>query len=71
MTGKVGQLPDRVILCDPELEPMPFIVLFVLSVLSDESLGTKCASESLLVIGALTEALNRARTTERTVLFFS
>jgi hypothetical protein len=50
---------------------MSFLMPFVLPVLPDEGLGTNRASESLLTIGALTEALNSARTTKRTMLFFS
>jgi hypothetical protein len=56
---------------DPELEPMSLLMSFVLPVLPDEGLGTNGAPESLLTIGALTEALHTARTTKRTMLFFS
>ena len=56
---------------DPELEPMSLLMPFVLPVLPDEGLGTHGAPESLLPIGALTEALHTARTTNRTMLFFS
>lgn len=71
MAGQTGQLSDRIISHDPELEPMPLIVLFVLPVLPNEGLGTERASESLLMVGAFTEALHKAGTTERTVFFFS
>lgn len=71
MAGQTGQLSDRIMFHDPELEPMLLIMLFVLPVLPDEGFGTERASESLLMIGALTKALNKARTAERTILFFS
>ena len=71
MTGEVRELSDGIMFPDPELEPMSLLMSFVLPVLPDEGLGTNGAPESLLTIGALTEALHTARTTKRTMLFFS
>jgi hypothetical protein len=58
-------------LYDPEFEPMLLKMFFVFLILSNEGLKANRTSESLLLIGGLTEALNRARAAERTVLFFS
>ena len=69
VTGEIRDLPDRVILHDPELEPVPFIVSFVSFVLSDKGLGAQDASKPLFMVGAAAEALNVPRTAKRAEFF--
>lgn len=71
VAGLLRQLPNRIMFHNPKSEPMSLMMPFVFLIGSDKGLGANRTSKSLLVIGALTEALNGARTAKRTVLFLS
>jgi hypothetical protein len=63
MAGKSRELPDRIMLCDPEFEPELLANPFGITLLSDEGSSAGLAAIPLLVTGALPEPLDtRTRT---------
>ena len=71
VTREIGQLPDCVMLSNPELEPRPLNVFFVFIILPDECFWTDGTSKSLLCVNTSAVSLYETRAAVKAVLFFS